>query len=77
MSDCASIEADWKKLAAMIAVLENPASFAYHVGIDLLINGRDIYREISQSVVDYKAGSWGDFGFQLGEAAAKVLIGEE
>jgi len=52
-------------------------SFAYHVGKDLVINGVEIIGEINTAVTDYKAGKWGDFGFQVGEALAKVLIGSE
>jgi hypothetical protein len=54
MKDCSSLKADWAKLAQMIAVLDNPTSFAYHVGKDLLVNGVDIYHEISTAITDYK-----------------------
>jgi hypothetical protein len=77
MSDCSHIKADWEKLEEMAAIFENPTSFAYHVGKDLLINGVDIFNEIKSAVDDYEAGQWSDFGFQVGEAAAKIIIGEE
>jgi len=75
MSDCSHIKADWERLAQMAAIFASPASFAYHVGKDLLINGKDIFHEINTAVADYKAGQWEDFGINVGEAAAKVILG--
>ena len=77
MKDCSSIKADWEKLMKMIAVFDSPTSFAYHVGKDLIVNGKQIYGEITTAVSDYEAGNWGDFGYQIGEAAAKTILGEE
>lgn len=53
MSDCSHIKADWQKLAAMAAIFQSPSSFAYHVGKDLLVNGKDIFQEVEQAVADY------------------------
>ena len=58
MSDCSSIKADWKKLEAMAVIFANPTSLAYHVGKDLLVNGRDIFHEVDTSITDYKAQNW-------------------
>jgi len=30
----------------MVAIFENPASFTYHVGKDLAINGVEIFHEV-------------------------------
>lgn len=76
MSDCTSMKADWDKLAKMISVFDSPTSFAYHVGKDLIVNGAQIFTEIETAVSDYESGNWGDFGFQIGEAAAKTILGE-
>jgi hypothetical protein len=40
ISDCKAVTGDIEKLEAMAAIFSNPESFAYHVGKDLLINGR-------------------------------------
>jgi hypothetical protein len=77
MQDCTSIKADWEKLAKMAAIFESPTSFAYHVGKDLIVNGKQIYHEIDTAVADYKAANWGDFGYNIGEAAAKTILGDE
>lgn len=77
MQDCTSVKADWEKLVKMISIFDSPASFAYHVGKDLIINGVQIYHEIDTAVKDYENANWGDFGYQIGEAAAKTILGEE
>jgi len=77
MSDCSSLTADWAKLEEMIKVFNSPTSFAYHVGKDLLVNGKDIFSEIESAVTDYESGNWEDFGYQVGEAAAKTILGAE
>lgn len=76
MKDCSHLKADWAKLAKMVAIFENPTTFAYHVGKDLLINGVQIYGEVNTAISDYEKAQWGDFGYNIGEAAAKTLIGE-
>tara|TARA_B110000285_G_C15086888_1_gene596723 strand:+ start:494 stop:1732 length:1239 start_codon:yes stop_codon:yes gene_type:complete len=77
MSDCSNLKADWSRLETMVSVFNSPTSFAYHVGKDLLVNGRDIFGELETAVTDYESANWHDFGFQVGEAAAKTLIGTE
>jgi hypothetical protein len=77
MKDCSSTQADWDRLKAMAEVISSPKSFVYHVGKDLLINGREIYGEISTAVTDYDKQDWEGFGFNVGKAAAKTILGEE
>lgn len=77
MQDCSSLTADWHKLESMVKVFSSPTSFAYHVGKDLLVNGKDIFAEVETAVTDYEAANWEDFGYQVGEAAAKTILGEE
>lgn len=77
MKDCSHVKTDWKKLKEMALVLESPHTFAYHVGKDLVVNGRDIYQEVNTAVADYKAQDWAGFGYNVGEAAAKTILGEQ
>ena len=77
MKDCSGIKADWGKMIVMIKAFSNPTSFAYHVGKDLIVNGRPIFREINDAIKDYDNGKWEDFGKEIGEAAAKMLVGQE
>ena len=75
MSDCSNIKADWARLEALAAVFTSPRSFAYHVGKDLIINGKDIYHEISDAIVQYDNQQWEQFGIDVGTAAAKTILG--
>lgn len=77
MSDCSSLKADWKKLEQMEQIFDNPKSFAYHVGKDILINGVEIYNEVSTAIEDYTKEDWAGYGYNLGKAAAKTILGEE
>jgi hypothetical protein len=77
MVDCSHIKADWAKLEQMAAIFKSPSSFAYHVGKDLIINHADIYHEVSAAIKDYDQKLWFDFGYQVGEAAAKTILGDE
>jgi len=54
LKNCDKIELDVEKLTAMAAVFSNPETFAYHVGHDLIVNGRDIYSEVNNAISDYE-----------------------
>ena len=77
MQDCSSTQADWARLKAMAEVISSPTSFVYHVGKDLLINGQEIYGEINTAITDYDKQDWEGFGFNVGKAAAKTILGQE
>lgn len=49
--DCRGIVVDIAKLDKMAAIFSNPASFAFHIGKDLIVNGVQIYHEVSDSIV--------------------------
>jgi len=72
---CKAAVSDVQALIGAIKSMTSPATYAYHVGKDLLVNGRDIYNEIYRAVDDYKAKLWTDFGIQLGTAFRKLVIG--
>jgi len=77
MEDCSKTKADWDKLKHMAEAFENPKTFAFTAGKNLLVNGKEIYGEITNAVDAYKAEDWHAFGFNTGEAAAKIIFGEE
>lgn len=54
MIDCGQVVNDAKKLKFALLQLRSPLRFAYHVGIDLVINGMNIYNEVNQAIADYK-----------------------
>jgi len=77
MKECSGIKADWEKLVAMAEIFENPTTFAYHAGKNLIVNGREIIGEVTHAVEAYKVQAWYDFGYNIGKASAKLIIGED
>jgi hypothetical protein len=77
MSDCSHVKADWGSIVKMVEAFNSPESFVIHIGYDLLINGRDIYKEIENAIDFYKKEEWEQFGLNVGMAAAKTLLGQE
>ena len=67
--------ADWAKIEAMAAELKNPKTFIYKIGKDLILNGEEITDELELAVEDYEKNNWEQFGFDLGVAASKTLLG--
>lgn len=77
MSDCSHIKADWKKLEKIADIFDSPKSFAFHVGKDLIINGKSIFLEITDAISAYEQKDFKKFGVDVGTAAAKTILGEE
>ena len=50
ISECKSVVKNIEDLAKMAHAFSNPISLAYHVGKDLIINGKDIYKHINDSI---------------------------
>ena len=61
----------------MAKTFKSPLSFAYHAGKDLLVNGKDIYAEISGAITAYDAQDYQTFGHDVGKALSLVLVGED
>jgi len=59
----------------MALLFKSPWSFAYHVGKDLVVNGVQIYKEISAAVTDYEASQYRTFGVDTGKALAMIFLG--
>jgi len=76
MKDCSSMKADWAKLEAIAENFASPTALAWHVGKDIVVNHVEITKEIQTSIEDYDKKDWKDFGYQVGKAAAQVLLGE-
>jgi hypothetical protein len=77
MQDCSHLKADWAKMAEMASIFESPTEFAYNVGKNLIINGKDIFKEVKTAIDDYKVQDWKNFGVNIGMAAAKTIVGDE
>merc|ERR1712228_116171 len=77
IKDCKAGISGFESLIQMAKNFENPWSFAYHVGKDLLVNGVKIYHEVDDAIADYEVSDYNGFGENIGKALAQVLIGEE
>jgi hypothetical protein len=75
ISDCKGVTADWAKLEKMAAIFSSPASFAYHVGKDLIVNGVQIYHDVADSVDQFDNKAYEPFGEDIGDALAKLILG--
>jgi uncharacterized protein YecA (UPF0149 family) len=71
------LKEDGKKLEKALEVLKHPLEFAYHVGKDLMLNGKDIFHEVTAAQSDYKAQLWRSFGQDVGAALEKLLVGDK
>ena len=75
LNDC---KASSKEIETFATTLENgfhhPMSFVFHLGKDLIVNGKDIFDEISQAVSLWEKQDYRNAGIQIGEALA-LLIG--
>jgi putative cell wall-binding protein len=74
---CKAIAVDVARLEKMADAFANPASFIAHVEKDLIVNGKDIYAEIKDSVKQFKTAQYENFGKDIGMALAKVILGAE
>jgi len=74
---CKTAVADLENLDKMAKTFKSPLSFAYHVGHDILVDGTDIYNEISAGVTAYDGGDYHTFGYDIGKALSLVLVGED
>lgn len=75
MKDCHGVEADIEKLAKMAAIFSSPASFAYHTGKDIVVNGVQIFDDIEGALTQYKAQKYEAFGEEVGDALALLILG--
>ena len=77
MADCSTIKGDWAKLELIAKNFSSPKAIIWHLGKDITVNRVAITHEIDGALADYESKNWKDFGYQLGKAAAQVLLGEE
>lgn len=75
MTACQAAVQEAETLYNMLKNFQNPTSFAWHVAKDLIVNGVQIYDDISAAVNAYDAQSWESFGYDSGHALALVFIG--
>ena len=75
--DCASAyEEDAADIEQMLSVFESPMTFVFTVGKNLVLNGNDIYDDMSTAMDDWTAANWYGFGQNVGEALAKTFLSQ-
>lgn len=79
LTDCKGVVGDFKKLGELAVVFSNPESVVWHIGKDLIVHGVDIWHECSAAVtaIESQPRQYYNFGFNIGKAAAQIIIGEE
>ena len=61
----------------MLKNFENPKSLALKAGNNIVVNGMDVYREMSAAYTNYMAGDFEGFGRDIGIALALIFIGAD
>lgn len=62
-------------LTKMVESFKEPKELAYTIGSNIVVNGVDIYREMSAAYTSYMAKEYESFGRDLGVSLALVFIG--
>ena len=68
---------DIAKIEAALSSFKNPISFVFHVGHDLIVNGKQIFTEVEAAVVAYHSKNYEAFGNAMGQALAALIVGEQ
>lgn len=62
-------------LQKMVGRFSDPKTFAYEMGTNIVINGVDIYREMSAAYTNYLGKDYESFGRDIGVSLALIFIG--
>ena len=74
MVDCKASTADVQRFVkALEDGFKKPLSFLFHLAKHCLVNGKEIYSELTAASADWKAEQYRAAGEQIGAALAKVL----
>merc|ERR1719195_576399 len=76
LATCKATESDILQITSALKQLKHPKMFFFHAFKNLLVNGKDIYKEITTAVSDYRSQTWLDFGVQVGLALHKIIVGD-
>lgn len=64
-----------KILMKMLENFKNPKDLAYKIGTNIIVNGVDIYNEMSAAYTNYMGKEYENFGKDLGISLSLVFIG--
>merc|ERR1712196_518104 len=63
-----------ERFAAALAMLNDPKKIIFHVGEELLVNGKDILGRIEAAVGAWKASDWKTFGEEIGAIIGEITV---
>ena len=66
---------EFEILQKMVSRFSDPKTFAYEMGTNIVINGVDIYREMSAAYTNYLGKDYESFGRDIGVSLALIFIG--
>lgn len=73
IKDCESSFGELKDLIAAIEQLKDPRTLVYRISRSLILNGNEIWDEISATVADFKDGNYKDAGKNVGTILATLI----
>ena len=77
LKDCAQVKADLSALIKMAEIFRHPLSLIFNIGKNLIVNGKDILSKIEAAIASYKNSDFFNFGKNIGQALAEVLLKSE
>merc|ERR1712093_38741 len=77
MSDAGAAKEQVDDLAKVIAMFKDEQKIVYHIGKELLVDGKDILSRIGKAVKDFSAHDWESFGEDIGVIIGEVLSPEK
>ena len=72
LTDCGDAKKEIEALLRAMSSLRSPWELAYHVGKELVVNGRDIFRNVEDASSNFKSQSWFNFGEDIGKIIADL-----
>jgi len=77
VKECGATEEQVEKVLKVLETFRNPLTFFYRAGKNLLVNGQEIYNELHAAVENWRTEQYRSFGFEVGLAMHKVVLGDD
>lgn len=72
---CGATTCQVEQLFQALETFKSPLHFFYKAGKNLVINGKEIYSELEAARVNWESKQYKAFGFEIGIAMRKVVVG--
>lgn len=77
MAKCEALPDEVEAMKKLIETIKSPKSFFFTVGKNILVNGQEIFTDVTGAVSDYQSQNWENFGKEIGDILLKVFIGSD